>query len=155
MCVAMSDYTPPGSSGNEAANKAVIEQLWDCLGQRDFDGVGALFSAIGQYIDVPVIGGDSGAIGPVEVAARLRLGIGPLEKYILHPGPMLAEGDMVMTEHSEEWFWNTGEHHLVRFCSVHEVRNGKVERWWDYVDIGQLTAAAPAWWLEHIMQGYK
>ena len=86
---------------------------------------------------------------------RLRLGIGPLAKYELHPGPMVAEGDMVITEHAEEWFWETGEHHLVRFCSVHEVRDGKVERWWDYVDIGQLMAAAPQWWIEHIMQGYK
>ncbi|HEY4331921.1 MAG TPA: nuclear transport factor 2 family protein, partial [Ilumatobacteraceae bacterium] len=133
-------YAPPGNSGHETANKAIIEQLWDCLGRRDFDGVGALFSPTGQYIDVPVIGGDTGAIGPKEVAARLRLGIGPLREYILHPGPMLAQGDMVMTEHSEEWFWETGEHHLVRFASVHEVRDGLVERWWDYVDLGQLVA---------------
>ncbi len=151
----MSDYTPPGASGNETANLALIKQLWHCLGERDFDGVGALFSPTGQYIDVPVIGGDTGAIGPVEVASRLRLGIGPLEQYVLHGGPMVAKGDIVFTEHSEEWFWNTGEHHLVRFCSVHEVRNGLVERWWDYVDLGQLMAAAPAWWIEHIMQGYK
>ena len=151
----MNDYAVPGTSGKEAANKAIIERLWDCLGRRDFDGVGALFSATGQYIDVPVIGGDTGAIGPEQVAARLRLGIGPLAKYELHPGPMVAEGDMVITEHAEEWFWETGEHHLVRFCSVHEVRDGKVERWWDYVDIGQLMAAAPQWWIEHIIQGYK
>jgi limonene-1,2-epoxide hydrolase len=151
----MSDFTPVGESGNEAANKAIIESLWVRLGRRDFDGVGALFSATGTYIDVPLIGGDPGAIGPAEVAARLRLGLEPLAKYVLHPGPMLAQGDVVITEHSEEWFWTTGEHHLVRFCSVHEVRNGKVERWWDYVDLGQLTSAAPAEWLEHVMQGYK
>ena len=151
----MSAHTPPGAPGNEAANKAIIERLWECLGHRDFDGVGALFSPTGQYIDVPVIGADTGAVGPAQVAARLRLGLEPLEKYVLHDGPMLAQGDMVITEHSEEWFWHTGEHHLVRFCSVHEVRNGLVERWWDYVDIGQLTGAAPQWWLEHIMSGYK
>ena len=151
----MSEFTPVGEPGNEAANKAVIEQLWECLGRRDFDGVGALFGPLGVYNDVPMIDGDAGAIGPKEVAARLRLGLGPLAKYVLHPGPMLAQGDMVITEHSEEWFWSTGEHHLVRFCSVHEVRNGMVERWWDYVDLGQLMAAAPAAWIEHVMQGYK
>lgn len=149
------EYAAPGSTGNEARNKQVVETLWEFLGRRDFDGVGALFSPTGQYIDVPVIGGDTGAIGPEQVAARLRLGIGPLERYVLHPGPMLAEGDVVMTEHSEEWFWSSGEHHLVRFCSVHEIRDGLVERWWDYVDLGQLMAAAPASWIEHIMQGYK
>ncbi len=151
----MSDFTPVGESGSEAANKEIIESLWERLGRRDFDGVGALFSATGTYIDVPLIGGDPGAIGPAEVAARLRLGLEPLANYVLHPGPMLAQGDVVITEHAEEWFWTTGEYHLVRFCSVHEVRNGKVERWWDYVDLGQLTSAAPAAWLEHVMQGYK
>ena len=155
MVDTMSTFTPVGEPGNEAANKAIIEQLWERLGQRDFDGVGALFSATGVYNDVPLVGGDPGAIGPVEVASRLRLGLDPLENYVLHAGPMLAQGDVVITEHSEEWFWHTGEHHLVRFCSVHEVRNGFIERWWDYVDIGQLMAAAPAWWIEHIMKGYK
>ena len=147
------EYAVPGATGNEASNTEVIRRLWDRLGARDFDGVGALFAPTGRYIDVPVIGVDPGAVGPAQVAARLRLGIGPLERYVLHPGPMLAQGDMVVTEHSEEWFWHTGEHHLVRFCSVHEVRDGLVERWWDYVDLGQLMAAAPAWWIEHIMAG--
>ncbi len=151
----MSEYAPPGEPGNEATNRVIVEQLWQSLGRRDFEGVGALFSPTGQYIDVPLIGGDLGAIGPTEVAARLRLGIGPLENYVLHPGPMVAQGDIVITEHSEEWYWNTGEHHLVRFCSVHEIRGGLVERWWDYVDLGQLMSAAPKWWIEHIMQGYK
>ena len=155
MVETMSTFTPAGEPGNEASNKAIIEQLWERLGQRDFDGVGALFSPTGVYNDVPLVGGDPGAIGPREVASRLRLGLEPLENYVLHAGPMLAQGDVVITEHSEEWFWNTGEYHLVRFCSVHEVRNGLIERWWDYVDIGQLMAAAPAWWLEHIMKGYK
>ena len=136
-----------------AENKALVERFWADLARRDFDAVGAYFAPDGHYTDVPAP--EEGAFGPAEVAARLRLGLGPLVKYVLHDGPIVADGDMVITEHSEEWFWPTGEHHLVRFCSVHEVRNGKVERWWDYVDIGQLTAAAPAWWIEHIMQGYK
>ena len=151
----MSDYTPVGQTGDEAANKAVIERLWERLGRRDFDGVGALFSPTGVYNDVPMVGADPGAVDPAEVAARLRLGLEPLENYVLYPGPMLAQGDVVITEHAEEWFWNTGERHLVRFASVHEVRNGMIERWWDYVDLGQLIGAAPQWWVEHIMQGYK
>jgi hypothetical protein len=27
-------------------------------------------------------------------------------------------------------------------------------RWWDYWDLQTLMGAAPAWWVEHIMQGY-
>lgn len=62
---------------------------------------------------------------------------------------------MVITEHAEEWTWHTGETFLVRFCSVQEVRNGKVDRWWDYLDMSQLLEAAPGWWIEHVMTGYK
>jgi limonene-1,2-epoxide hydrolase len=74
---------------------------------------------------------------------------------VLHDGPIVAQGDIVVTEHREDWFWPSGEHADVRFCSVMEVRDGKVDRWWDYVDIGQLMSAAPSWWIEHVMQGCR
>jgi limonene-1,2-epoxide hydrolase len=38
---------------------------------------------------------------------------------------------------------------------VHELRDGKIVRWWDYPDLQKLLAAAPQWWMEHIMKGYK
>jgi limonene-1,2-epoxide hydrolase len=141
---------------SEADNIELVRNFWEALKIRDFDAVGAFMSERGHYIDVPLIdGGDEGAFGPVETAARLRLGIEKLSNYILHDGEIIASGDTVITEHREEWFWHTGEHSNVRFCSVMEVRNGKVDRWWDYVDIGQLMGSAPAWWVEHVMQGYK
>ena len=34
---------------------------------------------------------------------------------------------------------------------MHEIRDGKLVRWWDYWDLGTLMNAAPAWWVEHIM----
>jgi limonene-1,2-epoxide hydrolase len=142
-------------SGRERENTELVERFWEALGRRDFAAVGAFMSDRGHYIDVPLVGGEDGAFGPAEVEARLRLGLEPLERYELHPGPIVATGDMVITEHSEEWWWNTGEHALVRFCSVMEVRDGKVDRWWDYLDMSQLLAEAPAWWMEHIMGGYK
>lgn len=137
------------------ANVELVERFWEALGRRDFDAVGALMADDGEYIDVPLVGSSgAGAIGPAQTAARLRLGLEPLSNYVLHEGTIMAQGDRVITEHAEEWHWHTGEQHLVRFCSVMEVREGKVQRWWDYVDLGQLIAAAPQWWLDHIMAGF-
>ena len=136
-----------------AANKALIERFWADLGRRDFDAVGAYFTADGHYTDVPAP--EEGARGPAAIAARLELGLGPLERYVLNPGPIVAAGDMVITEHSEDWYWPTGEHVLLPFVSVHEVQDGMLVRWWDYWDMGTLMNAAPAWWVEHIMVGYQ
>ena len=136
-------------------NVALVNAFWEALGRRDFDAVGAFMSPRGHYIDVPLIGAEDGAFGPEETAARLRLGLEPLQKYVLHDGPVVAHGDMVITEHAEEWFWHTGETVLLRFCSVHEISDGKIDRWWDYLDMSLLLNAAPAWWIEQIMVGYK
>jgi limonene-1,2-epoxide hydrolase len=85
----------------------------------------------------------------------LRLGLGPLERYVLRDGPIVADRDMVVTEHAEEWYWGTGESVVLPFVSVMEVRDGKLVRWWDYWDMQTLMSAAPEWWVEHIMQGYQ
>lgn len=137
------------------AKRALVERFWAALGRRDFNAVGAMMSETGHYIDVPLVGAEDGARGPHEVAARLRLGLEPLERYVLHAGPIVIEGDLAITEHAEEWFWHTGEHALVRFCSVHEIRGGKVARWWDYLDMSAIFSVAPKWWLDHIAKGYK
>lgn len=135
--------------------RAVVERLWEALGRRDFAAVGACMSERGHYVDVPVIELDEGAFGPAETEARLRLGLEPLAGYELHDGTITAEGPSVITEHSETWTWTTGESALLRFVSVIEVRDGAVDRWWDYFDLGALMNAAPAAWVEHISGGYK
>ena len=28
-------------------------------------------------------------------------------------------------------------------------------RWWDYPGLQRLLNAAPQWWIEHVMKGYK
>jgi len=33
-------------------------------------------------------------------------------------------------------------------------RDGAIVRWWDYWDLQTLMGAAPAWWIEHVAQGY-
>lgn len=136
-------------------NVQLATDFWAALGRRDFAAVGAFMAPDGHYVDVPVIGVDDGAFGPDETEARLRLGIEPLQGYELHDGPIVASGDLVVTEHAETWIWD--DDHTVRlpFTSVQEVRDGKVVRWWDYLDLSTLMNAAPPWWVEHIAAGYK
>jgi ketosteroid isomerase-like protein len=137
-----------------ASNRQLIENFWRDLYRRDFEAVGAYFAADGEYTDVPSPEDDI-ARGPREVAARLRLGLEPLEAIYHHPRHMVAQGDLVFTEHAEEWHWPTGERVVIPFVSVHEIHDGKIVRWWDYPDLQKLLGAAPQWWIEHIMKGYK
>ncbi len=136
-----------------AENKALIERFWGDLARRDFDAVGAYFTPDGHYTDVPAP--EEGAFGPAEVAARLRLGLEPLADYELHDGPIVADGDLVITEHRETWHWESGESVTLPFVSVHEIRDGQIVRWHDYFDLNTLLSAAPEAWMTHIMVGYK
>ena len=79
---------------------------------------------------MPAIELDPGAYGPAETEARLRLGIEPLQAYVLHDGPIVATGDVVITEHAETWTWEDGISVRLPFASVQEVHAGKVDRWW-------------------------
>jgi len=134
-------------------NREIVTRFWETLYDGDYDGCGAFFAADGVYTDVPV--GAAGATGPAEVAARLRLGLEPVDRHVHHLHHIAADGDVVMTEHVEEWFWNTGEHVALPFVSVMELRDGEIIRWWDYFNLPTLLEAAPQWWLEHIAQGYR
>ena len=136
-----------------AANRALIERFWEDMGRRDFAAVRTYFTDDAHYTDVPAP--EDGARGPDAIEARLRLGIEPLERYVPRPGKMVAEGDMVILEHSEEWHWGTGETVVLPFVSVFELHDGLIARWWDYWDLGTLMNAAPQWWIDHIMQGYQ
>jgi limonene-1,2-epoxide hydrolase len=138
-----------------AERVALVERFWGALNDRDFAAVGAMMSEQGHYIDVPLVGVEPGAYGPAQTEARLRLGIEPLSDYQLHPGTIVVTGETVITEHVEEWWWHDGEHAVVRFCSVMEVRDHKVDRWWDYVDLNSIFSVAPQWWTEHIANGYQ
>ena len=136
-------------------NKAVVAQLWQDLYRRDFAAVGAHFHVDGEYTDVPSPSDDV-APGPAEIAARLRLRLEPLDR-IEHEltRSVVAEGDMVVTEHVEHWYWSSGEDVALPFTSVMQLRDGMIARWWDYWDMQTLMGAAPQWWVEHIMQGYR
>ncbi len=134
-----------------AENRQLVERFWQDLYRRDFDKVGSYFAPDGHYRDVPAP--DEGAFGPEQVAARLRLGLGPIREYHHRLKHVVAEGDLVVTEHAEEWRWHTGESVVLPFVSIHEIRGGRIVRWWDYWDMGTLMGAAPAWWIEYVMSG--
>ena len=95
-----------------------------------------------------------GATGPDQIIARLKIGIEPLSGYYHHPRHIVAEGDLVILEHVEEWQFHTGERIMHPFCTVMEVRDGRIVRWHDYSHIGNIVDHAPAWWLERIAEGY-
>jgi limonene-1,2-epoxide hydrolase len=136
-----------------ADNKAVVQAFWNALYERDWDRMAEFFVEDSEYTDVPSPDDDV-AHGPELIMARLRLGLEPITGYEHNLRLMVAEGDIVVTEHSETWHWHTGEEVTLPFVSVHELRDGSIIRWWDYWDLQTLMNAAPDWWIEHIMVGY-
>jgi limonene-1,2-epoxide hydrolase len=136
-----------------ADNKARVVDFWTALYERDWDRIGTFFTEESQYTDVPSPAEDV-AHGPSQIVARLRLGLERISGYEHDLRLMVAEGDAVVTEHSETWHWHTGEEVTLPFVSVHELGDGAIIRWWDYWDLQTLMNAAPEWWIEHIMQGY-
>lgn len=128
----------------------MIETFWrDLYEKRDYDKVGAYFAEDGLYRDIPAP--DPGARGPKAIAARLRIGLEKVERMEHATHRMACDGNVVITEHTETWHWHTGETGSLPFCSVHEIRDGKIVVWSDYWNLNTLLDAAPQWWLDHIM----
>lgn len=134
-------------------NRTIVESFWAALYARDWEAIASFFTDESQYTDVPTPPEDV-AIGPDQILRRLRLGLEPITGYEHNLRSLVVDGDVAMTEHSETWKWHTGEEVTLPFCSVHELRDGKIIRWWDYWDLQTLLGSAPAWWIEHIMVGW-
>ena len=131
------------------ANRALVERFWKTLyEERDYDGAGAFFAEDGLYQDVPTQ--DPGAVSPKNVAKRLRIGLEPIPKHEHDIHRMVADGDTVITEHTEHWHFHTGETVSLPFVSVQEIRDGKLVLWRDYFDLNTLLSGAPQWWIERL-----
>ena len=129
---------------------ALVEKFWNTLYvDRDLDAIGAMFTEDGFYTDVPI--DDGGATGPAQIAARLRIGFGPVQSFdhVIHR--IVVDGDTVITEHAETWHFDDEVSVTLPFVSVQEIHDGKFTLWRDYSNINTLLDNAPAWWLEHIM----
>ena len=130
--------------------RKTTENLWQALYERDWERVGAFFAEDGLYQDVPTP--DMGAVGPAAIARRLRIGHEPVDRHEHHIERIVAEGNCVITEHREDWYFHTGEVVKLPFTSVHEYNDdGKITLWRDYWDLSTLMNNAPAWWMEQIM----
>lgn len=137
-------------------NREIVTSFWDALYARDWERIATFFGPESEYTDVPSPADDI-AIGPHQIVSRLKLGIEPISGYEHDLKLMVADdrSNTVVTEHTETWHWKTGESVTLPFVSVHELRDGIIIRWWDYWDLQTLLGAAPAWWIEHIMVGWK
>ena len=129
-------------------NRRLVQAFWKDLERRDFDKVGSYFAEDGFYEDVPAP--DAGATGPAMIAARLRVGLEPIEAYVHHTHLIVAEGEHVVTEHTEDWHFGDGIVVSLPFVSIHRIVDGKFVLWRDYWDLQTLLGKAPQWWLEHI-----
>lgn len=131
------------------ANKAIVRRFWEALAVRDWDRFKSFFTEDAHYTDRGLPG--PGATGPEAIIKRLH-GLAILADYSHLPDyEMIAEGDLVMTEHIERWVFDRGGPHLDHpFVSVTEFRDGKIVRWHDYSHIGNIMGNAPSWWLQEI-----
>ncbi|HEV3225808.1 MAG TPA: limonene-1,2-epoxide hydrolase family protein [Acidimicrobiales bacterium] len=127
----------------------VVTTFWDALYARDWRRIASFFDDDSIYYDVPT-GGLSAARGPARIEARLRLGIEPLSDYRHHLRAMATAGDIVFTEHQEDWYFETGEVVELPFVSVQHVDGDRISLWKDYWDYSTLMNGAPQWWHERL-----
>jgi len=135
-------------------SRTLIEGFWDDLYRQDFGSLVTRFDPRGEYTDI-CTPDDDVARGGAEITARLTLAFGKLARLFDERLHLVAGDDTVMTEHIEHWEWPTGETMALNVASVHEIRAGKITSWRDYWDMAVLTAAAPQWWFDHVLQGWK
>ena len=135
--------------GHMPSPREVATAFWDALYARDWALIPSFFDEDSIYYDVPV-GPAAAGRGPASIGARLRLGLEGLSDYEHRPGLMVAEGDTVVTEHTEVWHWESGETVALPFVSVQRISGDTIARWRDYWDQQTLMAAAPLSWHDRL-----
>ena len=133
-------------------SKTVAAAFWDALYARDWDRVAGFFGPESIYLDVPT-GPGAAAVGPGDIVKRLRLGLADLAGYEHGPATVVAEGGIVVTEHTETWHWPTGETVTLPFVSVQHVEGDTITLWKDYWDLGTLMGGAPPDWMAQLQRG--
>jgi limonene-1,2-epoxide hydrolase len=129
--------------------KETAAAFWAALYERDWDRIRGFFGDDSVYWDVPA-GPGGAAKGADGIERRLRLGLEGLAGYDHDHLRTVAEGDTVVTEHTETWTWPSGETVTLPFVSVQVVRDGVIVLWKDYWDYGTLMDAAPQSWHDRL-----
>ncbi len=129
--------------------KEVVAGFWSALYDRDWERIAGYFGDDSVYWDVPA-GPGGAAKGADGIEKRLRLGLEGLAGYEHDHLRTVAEGDTVVTEHTETWTWSSGETVTLPFVSVQVVRDGRIVLWKDYWDYGTLMGAAPQSWHDRL-----
>lgn len=132
-----------------APPKEVVAAFWAALYDRDWARIASFFGDDSVYWDVPA-GPGGAAKGADGIEKRLRLGLEGLAGYEHDHLRTVAEGDTVVTEHTETWTWPSGETVTLPFVSVQVVRGGAIVLWKDYWDYQTLMAAAPQSWHDRL-----
>ena len=146
--------TKGGGVATAEDNRRAIKRFRDALYGQDYGALGECFWPDGEYTDAATPADDV-AHGPSEIAARLQLAFGRLDELSDELRLLVAGDDAVFTEHVEHWRWPSGETMALPVVSVHELRDARITRWWDYWDMQVLVDSAPQWWFEHVMAGWK
>jgi limonene-1,2-epoxide hydrolase len=90
------------------SNREIVARFWTDLYTREWETVASYFGPDSEYTDVPTPSDDV-ARGAEQIVARLRVGLDPLSSIGHDVRTVVAEGDVVVTEHVERWQWPTGE----------------------------------------------
>jgi limonene-1,2-epoxide hydrolase len=133
-------------------DRALVACFWDDLYAHAFDRLAAYFTDDAVYEDVPVPA--ARAVGPAAIVRKLEIGLGRVPRHVHHVHRVVADGDTVVTEHTEDWCFAADHVVALPFVSVQVLVGGRISLWRDYSNIDTLLSAAPAWWLEHVTQSW-
>jgi limonene-1,2-epoxide hydrolase len=91
---------------------------------------------------------------PAAIVRKLEIGLGRVPEHVHHLHRIVADADVVVTEHTEDWCFAPDHVVSLPFVSIQELRDGRIALWRDYSNIDTLLSSAPAWWITHVTQAW-
>jgi len=129
-------------------NKETVIAMWKALSDMDWEAMKSHMHSDIHYQDVPT--DDPGAHGPENTVKRLAVAFNHLAKQEQVTHHIAAEDDVVFLDHTEKWTFKSGETAEHTFCTMHEMKDGKVSLWSDYWDVNKFVLQFPGWFLEEM-----
>ncbi|MEH6583414.1 MAG: nuclear transport factor 2 family protein [Halioglobus sp.] len=132
------------------ADKAIVRKMWQALGEMDWETLKSCMHPEIHYQDVPT--DDAGSVGPDNCVKRLSIAFSHLQKQEQVTHHIASDDGVVFLDHTESWTFKSGETASHTFCTMHEMKDGKVYRWSDYWDVNKFVGQFPGWFLEEMMK---